>query len=395
MSKIPCELVQDLLPNYIEKLTGEKSTELIQAHLQSCEDCRKVYQSMLPKEQEDEAAKNSGEKTEIDFLKKNRRRNRMIVLACVLGGLVLAAGLLYSWFFLIGEKYAEGIYCKVKVEGLHVTAAGGFADSIHVVRKIRFSEQDGVITLTPRSVLASAFHRGEFKAEYDAKEEVREVRMNGKSLWHRGGTDQISANLSDEILRTYEEWDKKTELEQALSSTGPGWCTKCFKSWADLVNFLGCEPENPFEYAQGFEKMNAAGENIPDAMSGRLEHVQLTFVGNRDGQVVYYEVQAGYQAEGVAVVYTVKPLGWSFAYTGVEFIVQNTAMMFEQEAVVMPQGDEVFTRNDERNNIPAEDIFYLKNGVPCWVRLVSRGDDISGRADALFRAEEIVRELVP
>ena len=44
--KRECKLVQDLLPNYIEKVTSEETNQYIEEHLQNCTDCEKVYTSM-------------------------------------------------------------------------------------------------------------------------------------------------------------------------------------------------------------------------------------------------------------------------------------------------------------------------------------------------------------
>ena len=43
---LECEIVRDLLPNYIEKLTSEKTSKFIKEHLETCEECRKIYESM-------------------------------------------------------------------------------------------------------------------------------------------------------------------------------------------------------------------------------------------------------------------------------------------------------------------------------------------------------------
>lgn len=41
-----CEIIQDLLPSYIENLTSEESNKEIRSHLSGCEECKKVYQEM-------------------------------------------------------------------------------------------------------------------------------------------------------------------------------------------------------------------------------------------------------------------------------------------------------------------------------------------------------------
>jgi len=44
--KSNCEIVKDLLPNYIEKLTSIETNGSIEEHLETCEDCRGYYKEM-------------------------------------------------------------------------------------------------------------------------------------------------------------------------------------------------------------------------------------------------------------------------------------------------------------------------------------------------------------
>ena len=46
MNEKECKLVQDLLPNYIEKLTSEESNKIIEEHLKECPECRKILENM-------------------------------------------------------------------------------------------------------------------------------------------------------------------------------------------------------------------------------------------------------------------------------------------------------------------------------------------------------------
>ncbi len=41
-----CDIVQELLPLYIEKRTGEESNQYVEEHLAECEACRAAYQWM-------------------------------------------------------------------------------------------------------------------------------------------------------------------------------------------------------------------------------------------------------------------------------------------------------------------------------------------------------------
>ena len=49
MKKYECNIVQDLLPNYIEKLTSENTNEYITKHLSECEQCSNIYNKFLEK----------------------------------------------------------------------------------------------------------------------------------------------------------------------------------------------------------------------------------------------------------------------------------------------------------------------------------------------------------
>lgn len=44
--KRDCKIVQDLLPNYIEKLTNDETNKYIEEHLNECEECNKIFENM-------------------------------------------------------------------------------------------------------------------------------------------------------------------------------------------------------------------------------------------------------------------------------------------------------------------------------------------------------------
>ena len=89
MKKLDCEIVRDLLPSYIDRLTSDKTTEAVTAHLNECEACRAAYREMTNSEPP------VVEQPEIDYLKKvnhSRRRIRNVAIAAACG--VLALGLI-------------------------------------------------------------------------------------------------------------------------------------------------------------------------------------------------------------------------------------------------------------------------------------------------------------
>ena len=75
-AKLPCELVEDLLPLYIEDLTNPVTNELVEKHLRVCGECKQNYTKMkkpMPEEEIPDAK-------EIDFLKKTKKQNRKRVI---------------------------------------------------------------------------------------------------------------------------------------------------------------------------------------------------------------------------------------------------------------------------------------------------------------------------
>lgn len=66
-----CKIVQDLLPNYIDKLTSEESNQYIDEHINSCCECKKVLKDM---EEEIKSNSKENDKRKIDYMKKVKNK---------------------------------------------------------------------------------------------------------------------------------------------------------------------------------------------------------------------------------------------------------------------------------------------------------------------------------
>lgn len=42
MKLIDCDIIQDLLPSYNDKISSKSTNDLVEEHLQKCENCRMV-----------------------------------------------------------------------------------------------------------------------------------------------------------------------------------------------------------------------------------------------------------------------------------------------------------------------------------------------------------------
>lgn len=191
-NKLPCELIRDLFPSYVEKLTSDVTNHLIEEHLTECEECRSVLKSM--KEPVDEPI-DTEEFQELDFLKKTRKKTRRVILGISLIIIVVAAALWIAKDYVIGTQVSsEYIACYVEVQDNVLNISGRMIDEKLDVSKVQFCEEDGVIILSFRSVRNSPIYENKFEEKYIACDKITEVRIDDRIIWANGSS--ISAMTS-------------------------------------------------------------------------------------------------------------------------------------------------------------------------------------------------------
>ena len=201
---LTCEVVQDLLPSYVDGLTSDVSNQAVEQHMKTCESCRKLYSEMRePMNGEDVSEINDGQKadsqksSEIDYLKKIRNKNRMRILAAVLI-VVIAVGVgLWSKVYVVGQEVeqAEFVQANVAVEDHKVSVQGLLLDTTKGVSDVAFQEKDGIVTVSLRETRKSSFHTNEFQADYQSSEDVKQVVLENRILWDDGVS--IDGTVSD------------------------------------------------------------------------------------------------------------------------------------------------------------------------------------------------------
>lgn len=108
MIKLPCDIVQDLLPSYADGLTSPASSETVEAHLAECPTCSAAYQAMQTGSAGDakDVAKSeesgNGDFPEIDYLKKIRSTNRKRILIAAILVLLLTGFGIWTKIYLYG-----------------------------------------------------------------------------------------------------------------------------------------------------------------------------------------------------------------------------------------------------------------------------------------------------
>ena len=114
-SNLPCDIVNDLLPNYIDGLVSKTTIESVEAHLQQCETCNRVYKSM--KEENSGCNYDSVEEEKALLKKIHRKVNKKVKKAVVIGivGIILSVGLVG---FLFQKPIKEVPFNEVSVSAV-------------------------------------------------------------------------------------------------------------------------------------------------------------------------------------------------------------------------------------------------------------------------------------
>ena len=91
MSEKECKIVKDLLPNYIENLTSEETSNFISNHIGECKECNKVYLDMKTSISANSNAKSN---KEVKYLKKYNQKLQVlkVILILVIAIFIIRAG---------------------------------------------------------------------------------------------------------------------------------------------------------------------------------------------------------------------------------------------------------------------------------------------------------------
>lgn len=284
MSKLPCEVVEDLLPMYAEQLTRSVTNEMMEEHLRDCAACNQKYQRMCTP-MEGEAPR---EEKEIDFLKKTRKRTQKIIILSV--GIVwfLAVAFLCARFFFCGS-YMNTDYLSyyLEVSGADLTIAVS-TTSNQGIQKVDVNEMEGVVEITVRGVPKSLFFDGEETRQFHASQEIRQVWIGNRIIWANGESiSPLTANLYDAYNPYVGSMPSNGKLVSILNMTS---FTGGFKNELQTK-------EEPYGWRMIFE--NDFSRNRKEAFEERLRmysYVLLAQIGNLE-EVIYEYTMDGEKVE--------------------------------------------------------------------------------------------------
>lgn len=205
---LKCEIVQDLLPSYVDGLTSDVTNSEIERHLKECAACSAALERMrapetvLPETVAEEVR-------EVDYLRKVRRHTGRMIVMGILAAVVVVTALFCVKVFLLGTQITpEQIAYKVTVcksgqgasedvisSGDRIEISGGFMGSAIGYARTAWSEEDGVVTANVYGALVGVFNDGSFTAEYEPKGEIRQVRLGHLVIWESG--EQVARRAAE------------------------------------------------------------------------------------------------------------------------------------------------------------------------------------------------------
>ena len=190
--KLDCNIVQDLLPAYIDGLTSSKTNEVVKEHLESCAGCSDTFKRMTEPEPEGRE-----EDLEVDYLKKVRRHSGKLAAVCTVCAVVIIALLLFIKIFIIGSPIGSSqVALRTSLTENKLTVSGSLTDSGIKVTKVTCAEKDGVVDVKVYTAPSLFGGSGEFYKEFEFDEAPEEIMFDGLTTWQNGiAISQTAAKL--------------------------------------------------------------------------------------------------------------------------------------------------------------------------------------------------------
>lgn len=201
--KLPHEVVHDLLPSYIDGLTHETTSRMIEDHLEHCDTCQQTYENM---KSENEIVK--APSRQIDYLKKIRKKTARNVAAAILATILVIGGGIGLRQYVFG-KAADPQYLNTYVSQRddRITIGGQDTHEGEGIGRMRWRREGNTLYAT---VYETKNGKADFQYQIDQKD-VDQIWVNGRIERDQGTAIQKS------IARLY---DMRTESGQNAEEVG-------------------------------------------------------------------------------------------------------------------------------------------------------------------------------
>ena len=204
---LPCELIRDLFPSYIDDLTSDVTNLLLEEHVKECEKCREILGRM-----EETTAGNIKfeEKEEIDFLKKTKKRNQKKIWGSIIGTFIFMVTVYFLATYVIGYTTAhDNVNCEVvSVEGRKLVVSAECRNPEYVISKasFRWISYSDEVEVTFKTVKRSPLYDEKREFSYTAPAEFKEVCVGGRlqpTIWYEGNHISMEAGELYDVRNPY------------------------------------------------------------------------------------------------------------------------------------------------------------------------------------------------
>lgn len=150
-----CNIVKDLLPNYIENLTCGETNQFIEKHLRECPDCKQIFENM---KKDLNINTTTNDKKVVKYFKKYKNKLKIFKIALVLI-LLIALGTMTYYYF-----YMKNAYIGAATDLYNMIAEGMYPDTFYAtIEEISDSVLYGTKTVKVKGLeINDINHRDEF-----------------------------------------------------------------------------------------------------------------------------------------------------------------------------------------------------------------------------------------
>lgn len=184
--ELPCAVVEDILPLYVDELTNPVTNTLVKNHLNSCVRCHQKWMALKSPVQGTQHMQNSSDSKEIDFLRKTKKHNRKLILSVSTIIFIVACLFVVAKYFVIGNNInAEYLNYSLNVsdQEMHII---GQSTTESGIQKVSFAESDGIVEINIRSVEKSLFYKSTFDETFNASQDIRQIKIGDQIIWADG-----------------------------------------------------------------------------------------------------------------------------------------------------------------------------------------------------------------
>lgn len=195
--KIPCEVIRDLMPLYVDKLTSQVTGQEIEAHMAVCEACRECCRRLRAGIEKQEEERKRESEREVDYLKKVKSKSNKKLFLGIAAVLLLVLAAAGCKLFLLGSPYEEYVVLYTNVYEDRIEVAGDIFESSALVycRHQLKENEDGTTRLVIYAGLPSFLHRsGCFSVTVPLEEMGTAVDVGGITVKRDGTVISEKAN---------------------------------------------------------------------------------------------------------------------------------------------------------------------------------------------------------